>query len=280
MYPGHLPLLRGAGVAPGCGDVFPGSSGGSVGTCCTTCCSPAAVVCVEQFGQPGPPDRHRLREVLGGGLHPHRPGQGSARWAVVWKHGFRTALLPVVTTILNHIPHIIGGSLVVERIFGWPGMGEPSLQLGVQPGLYGGDGGHRPHRLGGAGHGDPHGHRLPPGGPRGGAGEVASHEKRHTPSSGPFGPTAGRPPLLCSWGWKFWWCSSSPLFLGQDPQPHRPGSGFLGPSQQPAPAGDRRRGPGYLCPPPLWGRTSLLVGFASAALGAVLGNPPWVFGGV
>lgn len=33
------------------------------------------------------------------------------------------ALLPVVTTILNHIPHIIGGSLVVERIFGWPGMG-------------------------------------------------------------------------------------------------------------------------------------------------------------
>ena len=49
--------------------------------------------------------------------------KGLPEWAVVWKHGFRTALLPVVTTILNHIPHIIGGSLVVERIFGWPGMG-------------------------------------------------------------------------------------------------------------------------------------------------------------
>ncbi|MEG0441896.1 MAG: ABC transporter permease subunit, partial [Oscillospiraceae bacterium] len=23
----------------------------------------------------------------------------------------------------SHIPHIIGGSVVVERIFGWPGMG-------------------------------------------------------------------------------------------------------------------------------------------------------------
>ena len=49
--------------------------------------------------------------------------KGLPEWAVVWKHGFRTALLPVVTTILNHIPHIIGGSLIVERIFGWPGMG-------------------------------------------------------------------------------------------------------------------------------------------------------------
>ena len=29
----------------------------------------------------------------------------------------------MLTTILSHIPHIIGGSVVVERIFGWPGMG-------------------------------------------------------------------------------------------------------------------------------------------------------------
>ena len=29
----------------------------------------------------------------------------------------------MLTTILNHIPHVIGGSMIVERIFGWPGMG-------------------------------------------------------------------------------------------------------------------------------------------------------------
>ena len=31
--------------------------------------------------------------------------------------------LPVLTTVLSHIPHIIGGSVVVEQVFGWPGMG-------------------------------------------------------------------------------------------------------------------------------------------------------------
>lgn len=39
------------------------------------------------------------------------------------RHAFRGALIPVLTTVLTHIPHIIGGSVVVERVFGWPGMG-------------------------------------------------------------------------------------------------------------------------------------------------------------
>ena len=64
-----------------------------------------------------------MLDVLGQDYIRTARAKGLPEWAVVWKHGFRTALLPVVTTILNHIPHIIGGSLVVERIFGWPGMG-------------------------------------------------------------------------------------------------------------------------------------------------------------
>ena len=43
--------------------------------------------------------------------------------AVMVRHAFRGALIPVLTTILSHIPHIIGGSVVVEQVFGWPGMG-------------------------------------------------------------------------------------------------------------------------------------------------------------
>jgi peptide/nickel transport system permease protein len=39
------------------------------------------------------------------------------------RHAFRGALTPVLTTVLGHIPHIIGGSVVVEQVFGWPGMG-------------------------------------------------------------------------------------------------------------------------------------------------------------
>ena len=67
--------------------------------------------------------RSQLLDVMNQDYIRTARAKGLPEWAVVWKHGFRTALLPVVTTILNHIPHIIGGSLVVERIFGWPGMG-------------------------------------------------------------------------------------------------------------------------------------------------------------
>ena len=67
--------------------------------------------------------RTNMLEVLNADYIRTARAKGLPERAVVWKHGFRTALLPVVTTILNHIPHIIGGSLVVERIFGWPGMG-------------------------------------------------------------------------------------------------------------------------------------------------------------
>ena len=49
--------------------------------------------------------------------------KGLKEWAVMVRHAFRGALIPVLTTVLSHIPHIIGGSVVVEQVFGWPGMG-------------------------------------------------------------------------------------------------------------------------------------------------------------
>ena len=42
---------------------------------------------------------------------------------VVWRHALRNSLLPVVTMLGLHLPHLVGGSVVIERIFGIPGMG-------------------------------------------------------------------------------------------------------------------------------------------------------------
>jgi peptide/nickel transport system permease protein len=42
---------------------------------------------------------------------------------VVWRHALRNSLLPVVTMLGLHLPALVGGSVVVERIFGIPGMG-------------------------------------------------------------------------------------------------------------------------------------------------------------
>ena len=39
------------------------------------------------------------------------------------KHAFRNALIPVVTMIGLQFGFLLGGSIVVEKVFNWPGMG-------------------------------------------------------------------------------------------------------------------------------------------------------------
>ena len=84
---------------------------------------PAGVVCLGSLGNLIRQTQSALGEVLSEDYIRTARAKGLGEGAVVWKHGFRSALIPVLTTVLNHIPHFIGGSMVVERIFGWPGMG-------------------------------------------------------------------------------------------------------------------------------------------------------------
>lgn len=42
---------------------------------------------------------------------------------VVVKHMLRNASIPIVTTIGLSVPTLVGGSVVIERIFSWPGLG-------------------------------------------------------------------------------------------------------------------------------------------------------------
>jgi len=42
---------------------------------------------------------------------------------VILKHAFRNALIPVITMIGLQIPWLFGGSVIVETVFAWPGMG-------------------------------------------------------------------------------------------------------------------------------------------------------------
>ncbi len=49
--------------------------------------------------------------------------KGLSRTAVVWKHGVRNALLPVVTTSALYVGLVMGGAIQVETVFSWPGLG-------------------------------------------------------------------------------------------------------------------------------------------------------------
>ena len=43
---------------------------------------------------------------------------------MLWIHALRPALLPVVTLLGLALPVLVSGSVVVETIFSWPGMGQ------------------------------------------------------------------------------------------------------------------------------------------------------------
>jgi peptide/nickel transport system permease protein len=49
--------------------------------------------------------------------------KGLSEGAVVMKHAFRNAALPIVTIVGLSFPFLLGGSVVTEKIFSWPGMG-------------------------------------------------------------------------------------------------------------------------------------------------------------
>ena len=49
--------------------------------------------------------------------------KGLSEWAVTLRHGFRNALIPVVTIMGLQFGTLLGGAVVTETIFAWPGLG-------------------------------------------------------------------------------------------------------------------------------------------------------------
>jgi len=48
--------------------------------------------------------------------------KGLAERVIVLKHGLRNAIIPVVTLLGTQLPQIIGGTVIIETVFGLPGM--------------------------------------------------------------------------------------------------------------------------------------------------------------
>ena len=50
--------------------------------------------------------------------------KGLPEWRVNFLHGFRVALTPVIVLISFRLPTLIGGSVIIEQVFQWPGLGK------------------------------------------------------------------------------------------------------------------------------------------------------------
>ncbi|MBA2520281.1 MAG: ABC transporter permease, partial [Chloroflexia bacterium] len=49
--------------------------------------------------------------------------KGLAERVVVSNHALRNALIPLITVIALTLPQLLGGAVIIEQVFAWPGMG-------------------------------------------------------------------------------------------------------------------------------------------------------------
>ena len=67
--------------------------------------------------------RNSVLEVMNNDYVRTARAKGLGEWLVVTRHILRNALVPVVTVIGLTLPVLFGGSVVIEMIFQWPGIG-------------------------------------------------------------------------------------------------------------------------------------------------------------
>lgn len=67
--------------------------------------------------------RNSMMDVLNAEYMTAARSKGITEKAVIIRHGLRNAMMPIVTVLGNAIPVLIGGSVVIEQIYSWPGIG-------------------------------------------------------------------------------------------------------------------------------------------------------------
>lgn len=72
--------------------------------------------------------RSCMLDVLGQDYIRTARAKGLGEWTVVWIHSLRNAFIPVLTVIGLQVGFLMGGVVVTETVFSWPGVGRLAIQ--------------------------------------------------------------------------------------------------------------------------------------------------------
>jgi ABC-type dipeptide/oligopeptide/nickel transport system permease component len=93
---------------------------------------PSATVALTLYGSYALIVRSSTLETLGEDYVLTARAKGLSPWAIVRKHALRNAMLPMVTLIALSLGTVVGGFILVEVVFSWPGIGQAAYQAVVQ----------------------------------------------------------------------------------------------------------------------------------------------------
>lgn len=72
--------------------------------------------------------RSSMLEVIGSDYVRTARAKGLRERAVIWRHAFRNALIPIVTSAALLLGGLLNGVTLVEVVFAWPGLGLTTLE--------------------------------------------------------------------------------------------------------------------------------------------------------
>lgn len=75
--------------------------------------------------------REKMVDVLASDHVLFAKAQGGSSWAIVLRHGLRGVALPAITLQFASVSEIIGGSVLVEQVFSYPGLGQAAVTAGL-----------------------------------------------------------------------------------------------------------------------------------------------------
>ena len=84
---------------------------------------PAATIGLVLFGEYTLVVRSSMLEALGEDYILTARAKGLSNWQIVRRHALRNSLLPIVTLIFLSLGFILGGTILIETVFNYPGVG-------------------------------------------------------------------------------------------------------------------------------------------------------------
>jgi peptide/nickel transport system permease protein len=75
--------------------------------------------------------REKMIEIMDSDYVLFARARGENTWSIVKNHGLRNVLLPAITLQFGSISEIFGGSVLVEQIFSYPGLGQAAVTAGT-----------------------------------------------------------------------------------------------------------------------------------------------------
>lgn len=75
--------------------------------------------------------REKMAQVMDSDYILFAKARGDSRWTMIRRHGLRNIILPAMTLQFASISEIFGGSVLVEQVFSYPGLGQAAVTAGL-----------------------------------------------------------------------------------------------------------------------------------------------------